>query len=152
VAPEEHIRYARFIARLAAEPQPDEAFVAAFMSDVTSDPDKMMAQAASIALIDHPGVTDSLLQTIEECVPSTWKAASARLSERRLQLKVVAAPNDAALWDEAVASGSRRVHLWLLDQPSLPRGALRMLASEGATRAVRNRASQAMQRRSGATT
>jgi hypothetical protein len=152
VTPDEHIRYEGFVARLAGEPQPDDAFVAAFMSDVTSDPDPVMAQAASVALIDHPGVTDSLLTNIEEWVPSTWKAASARLNERRLQLKIAAAPDEATLWAEAVASGSRRVHLWLLDQPSVPTDALAMLASEGATRAVRNRASQAAQKRSGAKT
>jgi hypothetical protein len=127
VTPDEHIRYKAFVARLAAQPQPDDAFVSAFMSEVTSDPDPVMGQAASVALIDHSGVTDSLLKNIEEWVPSGWKAASTRLSERRLQLKITEAPNEAALWGEAVASGSRRVHLWLLDQPSLPTDALVML-------------------------
>jgi hypothetical protein len=42
---DEHDRYERFIARLAAEAELSDAFVAAFIDDVKSDPDRVMAES-----------------------------------------------------------------------------------------------------------
>jgi hypothetical protein len=145
---DEHVRYAGFIARLAAASQPNEAFVVEFMKDVTSDPDPAMGQSAAIALIDHPGLPNSLLDRIKETMPSEWGAAATRLAERQLQLKIEDAPSDTAAWSDAVASGSRRLQLWLLDQPNVPTSTLQSLATEGGTRAIRNRASEAVRRAS----
>jgi hypothetical protein len=137
------------MARLAAEAELTDAFVAAFLEDATSDPDRVMAESATIALLDHPALSESLLDPIQRALPTEWGAALTRLRERRLQLQIEADPTDLALWDRAVTSGSRRVHLWLLEQPGVPVESLRTLADRGATTAVRNRASEAFRVRSG---
>jgi hypothetical protein len=147
---DEHDRYQRLTDRLAAEDEPSDAFVAAFMEDVGADPDPVMAESATIALLDHPALAQPRLDRIASVMPQGWMAAAARLEERRLQLEIEANPNDIALWDRAVRSRSRRLHLWLLEQPSVPDETLEILASQGATKAVRNRASEALRRRSGA--
>ena len=53
-----------------------------------------------------------ILDRIGSVIPQRWMAATARLEERRLQLEIEANPNDLALWDRAVRSRSRRLHLW----------------------------------------
>jgi hypothetical protein len=119
------------------------------MEEVTADQDRVMAESATIALLDHPRLTESLLDGVERAMSGNWSAAARRLDERRLQLPLEANPANLALWDRAVSSGSRRLHLWLLERSGVPDGALESLADHGATRAVRNRASQALRSRSG---
>jgi hypothetical protein len=119
------------------------------MEEVISDQDRVMAESATIALLDHPSLTESLLDSIERAMPDDWSAAARRLEERRLQLQLEANPANLALWDRAVSSGSCRLHLWLLDWSRVPDETLESLADHGATRAVRNRASQALRSRSG---
>src|SRR4051794_25731544 len=51
--------------------------------------------------------------------------------------------HDLALWDRAVHSGSRRLHLWL-SGANLPRETLESLGDQGATKTLRNRASEAL--------
>jgi hypothetical protein len=146
---DEHDRYRRFIDRLSAEDEPSDAFVAAFMEDVRADPDPVMAQSATIALLDHPALVQARLDRVRSAMPRGWTAAAARLEERRLQLQIEANPSDLALWDRAVRSGSRRLQVWLLEQSSVPGETLASLVNIGATNAVRNRASEALRRRSG---
>ena len=83
-SPDEHVRYQGFIARLTAQPAPDGAFVVAYTEDVTSDPDRAMAESATIALLNHPGLSDSLLDSIQSATPSDWRTAAEHLTERRL--------------------------------------------------------------------
>ena len=143
-------RYQAFIARLAAEDAPNVGFVAAYMEDVTADPDRVMAESAMVALLNHPALSEALLDDIQSAMPISWSAAAAHLDERRIKLRIEADPSDPVRWDRAVSSGSRRLHLWLLDQPALPAETLHSLATNGATKAVRNRAAQAHRRESGA--
>lgn len=147
---DEHDRYQQFLARLSAEPAPTAAFVAAYMKDATSDPDRAMAESATIALLNHPALPGSLLDSIRAAMPTDWTAAAAHLDERRMKLQIEAHPSDLALWDRAVGSGSRRLHIWLLDQPAVPTETLESLSKHGATKAVRSRAAEAHRRKSGA--
>jgi hypothetical protein len=145
---DEHDRYDRLVARVSDESDPGAQVIAEFMRNVNADPDPVMAESATIALLDLPRLTISTLDVIERQMPAGWSAAASRLSERRLQLQLEASRADRSAWDTAVSSESRRVHLWLLDQPDIPPSTLESLAEHGATKAIRNRAAEALRRRS----
>ena len=83
-----------------------------------------------------------MLDAIEPRLPATWKAAGARLSERRVRLPLEQGLTDDMHVHAAIQLGARNVQLWLLDNTHLSRGALERLQVEGVTRAIRNRAAQ----------
>ena len=83
-----------------------------------------------------------MLDAIEPRLPATWKAAGARLSERRVRLPLEQGLTDDMRVNAAIQLGARNVQLWLLDNIHLSRGALERLQVEGVTRAIRNRAAQ----------
>ena len=126
--------------------EPVAAYVAAARSE-------RIGESSVIRLIAHPGVTEAVLDTVEEQLPEDWTAAHARLEERRVRLPLERGLVEQGLTEErdqlaAVAQGSRNIHLWLLDYVGdLSREAVERLAADGSTRAVRNRAAQRLRSR-----
>jgi hypothetical protein len=106
------------------------------------DPDSTMGESALIALIEHHGVDDTVLDTLDAVVPSTWESAREHLRERRVRLPLERGEVDEEHALAAINLGSRRLQLWLLDEIALPEAALRTLAAQGVTTAIRNRALQ----------
>jgi hypothetical protein len=139
---DEHARYDELTTRLETIESVTPDFARRFAMLATADPDRTMGESAVIALIAHRGVDDSVLDTLEGVVPSDWESARERLRERRVRLPLERGDVDEEHVLAAVNLGSRRLQLWLLDEVVLPEAALRTLAAEGVTTAIRNRAQQ----------
>jgi hypothetical protein len=143
---DELARFTLFLWMLSDRDELTERGVEQYLDLALEEPDNGVGEGAVIRLVGHRAMTESSLDAIEQRLPVEWKAANARLAERRVRL-----PLEQGLIDEghqlaAVGQGSRNVHLWLLDNVDLSQAALQQLAAEGATRAVRNRAAQRLRR------
>ncbi len=79
-------------------------------------------------------------------MPTTCVQAREHLHERRVRLPLERGKVDEAHTLAAPNLGSRRLQLWLLDEIALPEAALHALATEGVTKAVRNRAQERLPR------
>lgn len=139
---DEHARYDELTTLLETTESVSPDFARRFAMRATDDPDRTMGESAVIGLIAHRGVDDSVLDTLEGVVPSDWESAREHLRERRVRLPLERGEIDEEHILAAVNLGSRRVQLWLLDEIALPEPALRTLAVEGVTTAIRNRAQQ----------
>jgi hypothetical protein len=138
-AVDDHARYREYQRVLAGWEALDEARVSEFVGSALSD---RVGESAVIDLIGHAAVTEEVLDAIEPQLPEGWKAARDRLHERRVRLPLERGLTDEANLLAAVNQGSRNVQLWLLDNIDLSRTTLERLAADGATRAIRNRASE----------
>lgn len=127
---------------LSHHQDPGPEFVGNFMRRALEDPDPVMAESAVIQLLAHPAVAESTLDHVEERLPASWKTARQHLRERRVRLPIERGDLCQSRLLAAVAVDSGRVQLWMLDEVDLPASVLRVLASEGVTRAIRNRARQ----------
>jgi hypothetical protein len=140
--PDEHARYADLVAQLDATDSITPNFASRFALQAAGESDATMGESAVIALITHRGVDASVLDTVEQVLPSTWESAREHLQERRVRLPLERGELDEEHILVAADFGSRRLQLWLLDEIALPEAALRTLATKGATTAIRNRAQQ----------
>jgi ATP:corrinoid adenosyltransferase len=139
---DEHTRYAGLKALLSETEVVTLDLARSFATRAIGDADRAMGESALIALIGHRAVDDSVLDTLERMVPSDWEAAWEHLRERRVRLPLERGEVDEAHILAAVNLRSRRLQLWVLDEVALPETALRALAVEGVTKAIRNRAQQ----------
>jgi hypothetical protein len=143
---DEHSRFALFLSMLSDWDDLRASRVEHYLNLALGEPVGGVGEGAVIRLVAHRAVTDRTLDAIEQRLRLDWRAANARLAERRVRLPLEHGLTDEAYQLAAVEQGSRNVQLWLLDNVDLSRAALERLAADGATRAIRNRAAQGLRR------
>jgi hypothetical protein len=141
----EHLRYSAFL-RVLERPVLSDAIVAQYVELAALDPDRGMAQPALVRLLEHPRLTESQFARLREH-PLAPRAALVQRIDFLRQLRASGAPLD--LLRRCAESGDRVVHEKLLERRDLPRDILKWLHARGATRAVRNVASQRLASRAG---
>jgi hypothetical protein len=113
----------------------------AFVTVAVEDQDQPLGESATILLIQSRQEPEQLA-LIEPRLPDAWNVAQNRLAERRVLIHLGSADAEPEAFVAAAKTSTRNVQLWLLDQAHLPNEAIEILANDGATRAIRNRAKE----------
>ena len=142
----EHYRYAAFRHVLASRSHLTDAELAHYLHLAQLDADRAMAQSALYSLLLWHGLTADQFEALAQQPIFTEPLFQKLILRQRLLVALMASPITAETFERCLASDDAAIQRRLVALPELSSEQLQNLATQGATRAVRNMA-QAQKRK-----
>jgi hypothetical protein len=137
----EHYRFAAFLRVLETDGPVDDRWIDCYVELCLLDPDPGMGHSALHELVRRGPLSDAQLVAVlarPECAaPSIQKLGHRRQLERRMEASEVL---DAELFQSCLTGVDRQLQHMLFGHPGLTLEHCRVLAEQGSTKAIRNRA------------
>lgn len=138
--PTEHVRYGALMRWLSRQDKISDEVLLRVVRLLSDDVDRVMAISVLMALIDSPLIAEHQLRLLDQGAGCLDLALKRRLGSRLLLNKLSRGELSHEEFVEVVDRGDARVQAAALEVRGLPPEWRALLASTGATRAIRNRA------------